>query len=446
MMLLSRLIATLIDITALLGMAAALALLAPVLRAVHDGVAPPRWRQAWDDLVKLSRKRRLRPGFASPLYPAWPVIAVTASGAALLVVPGFAFGLITAPLATVPLLAGLLALALGARLAAWLESGEGGRGARAAEAALRLAIGLVVWLVVLGALAVRAGSDRLDAIGGLLAATPANTALVLLAGIALALTLGCYELDDPADYAGPERALFRIEAMLRRIVLLAIVLDMIAPVPMADAGLAATWPVGLLAWIIKAGVLGLILIWLAPRRFAIRLGVAAAIGCLVVMLVQAVAVPTLLIAGGGVLVLAGLIGLIRRGAVLEAAGCVQLGVASLGFGLGATDGALLILATIALARLAGGTFASAGLIALLALPPFGAFAGDVAVLRAAFRLDIRLGGAVLAAVVLTAAIALARQPPARFIMPPARRAVPAALLLLAAAALGLLPWLIALPA
>ncbi|MCW8306306.1 hypothetical protein AruPA_04585 [Acidiphilium sp. PA] len=446
MMLLSRLVATLIDVATLLGMAAGLGLLTPVLRAVHDGVAPPPWRQAWDDLVKLSRKRRLRPGFASPLYAAWPVIAVSASGAALLVVPGFSFGLITAPLATVPLLAGLLALALGARLAAWLESGEGGRGAVAAEAALRVAIGLLVWLLVLGALAVRAGSDRLDAIGGLLAATPANAALVLLAGIALALTSGCLECGDPADYAGPERALFRIEAMLRRIVLLSIVLAVIAPLPMADSGLAATWPVGLAAWIVKAGVLGLVLIWLAPRRFAIRLGVAAAIGCLAVMLAQTVAVATLLIWGGGVLVLAGLIGLLRRGAVQETAGCVQLGVASIGFGLGATDGALLILATIALARLAGGTFASTGLIALLPLPPFGAFTGDAAVLRGAFRLDVWLGGAVLAAVVLTAAIALARQPPARFVMPPARRALPAALLLLAAAALGLLPWLIALPA
>jgi formate hydrogenlyase subunit 4 len=445
MMLLSRLLATIVDGAAMLVLAVLLAMVSRTCAAFRGGVSPPRWRQTWDDLVKLSRKRRLRPGFASPLYPAWPVIALSATMALALIVPGFAFGLITAPLATVPLLAGLLALSLGARQAALLESGEGLRGLLASRAARRLVTGSSIWLVVLGALAVRAGSDDLGAIGGLLAASPGNEALVLLAGLALTLTLRCFDSADPTDYAGPELALWRLDTMVRRVVLLSVLLDLLAPVPMADAVVIASWPIGLLAWIVKMTVVGGVLIWLSPRRAATGLGVTAAIGVVVVLLIQTVPMPPLLIGAGLIVSLAGLTGLVRRCPVMDAASAVQGGIALIGFGLGAADGALLILVTLGLARLAGDIFVALSLIALLALPPFGAFAGDVAVLRAGFDHTPWLGYAMLAIVVLTAAIALSRLRPARFVLPPARRAMPAGLLLSAALALGVMPWLIAVP-
>ncbi len=443
MMLMVRLIATLIDAGFMLGLAALLLLLAPVLTALRDGVAPPPLRQAWDDLVKLGRKRRLRPGFASPLYSAWPIIALSASAALVLIVPGFAFGLITAPLATVPMLGGLLALALGARQAARLESGAGLRGAQAGDAARRHMVALVVWLVVLGALAVRAGSDGLGAIGGVLATAPANAALVGLAGLALVLTFSGFDLSDPGDYAGPELALFRLEAMLRRVVLLSVLIDLVAPLPMADALVVASWPVGLLAWSGKMTVLGVVLLWIAPRRAAPGLGVVAAAGVVAVLVVQVVPGEALLIGAGLIAAVAGLIVMFRRGSMVDAAAAVQCGVALVGFGLGVTDGALLILVVLGLARLASGALPALGLIALLGLPPFGGFAGDVAVLRAGFHLDLWLGGVMLALLLLTIALALARHRPTGFAWPPARRAVPAVLLLTAALVLGVMPWLIA---
>jgi formate hydrogenlyase subunit 4 len=443
MILVVRLIATLVDAGFMLGIAALLSLLAPVLAALRDGVAPPPLRQPWDDLVKLGRKRRLRPGFASPLYPAWPIIALSASAALVLIVPGFAFGLITAPLATVPMLGGLLALALGARQAARLESGAGLRGARAGDAARRQIIALVVWLVVLGALAVRAGSDGLGAIGGVLATTPANAALVGFAGVALALSVGGFDLSDPGDYAGPELALFRLEAMLRRAVLVSVLVDLVAPLPMADTLAVASWPVGLLAWIGKMMVLGVVLVWIAPRRAALGVGVVAAAGVVVVLVVQVVPGPTLLIGAGLIVSVVGLIVMVRRGSPVDAAAAVQCGFALVGFGLGVTDGAMLILVTLGLARLASSAFPALGLLALLGLPPFGGFAGDVAVLRAGFDLGLWFGGVMLVLLLLTIALALARYRATGFTWPPARRAVPAGLLLTAALAFGVMPWLIA---
>ncbi|MDD2875873.1 MAG: hypothetical protein PHT60_01445 [Acidiphilium sp.] len=450
MIILTRLIATIIDVTALLAVSLALAIVDQTLAAVRAGLAPPPWWQPWDDLVKLGRKRRLRPAFASPLYSAWPVVALAASGAAALIVPGFAFGLISAPLATVPVLIGLLALAATARLAAMLESGEGARGLAASRAAARLLLGAAVWLIALGVLAVRAGSLALSGIGGGIAGMAGGEPLVLLAGLAATLTLRCFAVPDPADYAGPERAMFQAEAVVRRVVMLAALIDLIAPLPMADARLIFTWPLGLLAWIIKIMLLAGVTALIAPRRYAMWLGVACAIAAAALLVMQEADAPGLLVASGGAIGVVGLVWLIRRGPVLEVASLVQLGVAVIGLGIGATQGAFLILAMVVLARgaaqLAGrvpGLIAALCAVAMAGLPPFGGFAGDFAVLRAGFALDPWLGGFMLLAMTLTA-ITLISRLPATLPRPKAEpRVLLAGICLAIALALGVAPWLIA---
>lgn len=464
-----RLFAVGIGFAAMVLMATALALMDGRLQAMRLGVASGPWRQPLRDLTRLARKRRLRPGFASPLYPVWPVLAAAATIAAALIVPGFAFGTWRGVLASPWALLGLMAIAAMARIAAMLESGAAMRGFEAARSGRSLIAALAIWAVGFGVIAIRGGGDALGSIGAGLAAStsagPGDAVLTVLIGLALALSLGGFGFATPGDYAGPERALFVAEAMLRRVVLISALVAVVAPMPMADARLVATWPLGMLGWIVKVAVVGVALAGFAPRRYAMRLAGAALCGALALVVLEQARTGFWIVVLGAACVVAGLVWLVRsRGAAgdgaLRAASLMQGGVALVGLalaepagvvrGVGPGTGAVLILLTIGLVRVAGllagpgGWVQMAGLIALAGLPPFAGFAGDFAVVEAAMRDSVWLGSALLAGLVLAGAMLLG----AIGIVPANDRAARAgrgvaAVMLIVAGLIGVAPWLIA---
>lgn len=443
-----RALATLVDVGAMLAMAVAFALIERRVGAAWAGVGAPPWLQPWHDVLKLSRKRRVRPVFASPGYAAWPVIALTASAAALVIVPGFAFGLVTARLATIPVIVGLLGVAVLARLASLLESGDGARGVAAVRAARRWLAAMAVWLAGLGALAVRAGSDMIAGIGGTLAVQPGTHAVVVLVGLGLVLAMAGWVLPDPGDYAGAERALFQIEATLRLVVLVALVVDVLAPSAMADARLVATWPIGLLAWLVAMIALGGVVMLVGARRYAIGLGGLCVGAGLVLVVGRDADLALLLMIAGGVAGVFGLGWLIRPGSAVRAAGLVQIGVALIGLGLGDTMAAALILGTVALARLAvvlapgQHSVVAASMVALAGLPPFGGFAGDFMVVRAMNgAVGPWVAGVVVAGLALAAIVLIGRLPRGTMMAAVTLRAVAAGMCLVGALLLGLSPWL-----
>ena len=92
--------------------------LAPVLigfvrfiKARLMGRRGPPLLQPWRDILKLLRKRPVLAEGATAITQATPYIACAATFLAACLVPGFAQGMVLAPMADLLLLAGLLALA-----------------------------------------------------------------------------------------------------------------------------------------------------------------------------------------------------------------------------------------------------------------------------------------------------------------------------------------------
>lgn len=257
-----RLAGTLIDIALVLGLAPLLAGLEGWAAARFLRLPPPSILQPWRDLARLIRKQRLRPDFASPLREALPLAALSATGTAALLVPGFARGMATAPLADLLAIIGLIALSRAALVLAALDAGEGMAGVEAARAALRGALADGIWLLVALVLGLVVQTASLDRIVLSVAQSWPRALPSLGLGLAAALTgagIAGQGHRLAQDHAGPERAAFAYEAMLRRMVLVLLILDMFIPYGIGDAGLPLSWPLGLAAMLAKLAGAAIIL-------------------------------------------------------------------------------------------------------------------------------------------------------------------------------------------
>ncbi|HQT61573.1 hypothetical protein [Acidiphilium sp.] len=369
-----RTMATLLSV-ALLGAAA---LLLECVRArlagAVAGEAGMPFAQPVRDLRRLLRKRRIRPAFASPLHGIWPLAALTVTITLLAIMPGFAAGQLTAGLAGPALFVGLLALGRAIRVMAGIDPGMAGPGL----AAIRLAAsGLgadLGWLLGFAALAAvprpAVAEAGLAALGVLLAWPDAAPV--------------------PGDYAGPDRAVFQAEAMLRRAAGLALLVALIAPSGLARATAPLGWPVGIAVYAAKfaiaAAALGAVRLVLpggAPRT-----GVILTLAALALALLGGVTAARLGIVAGVLGMGGGLALLWRRWPAAEALALLQGGAAMVGFGLGDVRGGATILAGVALGRIAVALAGEGGLrrwaiAALAGMPPFGVFAGDFRIASAA---------------------------------------------------------------
>jgi formate hydrogenlyase subunit 4 len=234
---------------------------------------PPVW-QPYRQLRRLLAKTPLAPESTTDLYPAWPFVALAGTLTAALLVPGFSRGLLTAPLSDLITILGLLALARAATLLAAMESGVAFGGAAAARDALFSVFAEAAMLVALLTLALITGSTRVDAIAAALSAAPAGLSVslgfALLAMLSVALTeTGRLPADNPAghlelamvhealllDYSGRYLALFDYAGMLRLLLWMDLIGTMFFPFGMGNGGQPLSWPLGLLLWAGKTGLL-----------------------------------------------------------------------------------------------------------------------------------------------------------------------------------------------
>lgn len=259
----ARLIGTLINIVLIFGLAPVLAGAEAWMAARFLRTPPPPAIQPWRDLARLIRKQRLQPDFAAPLYAALPLAALAATGTAALLVPGFVRGMATAPLADLLVIIGLIAASRAVLVLASLDSGTGLAGIEAARAALRGVLADGVWLLVVLVLGLIVQTASLDRIVLSVAQSWPHALPSLGLGLVAALIgAGIAGMNDPGlvqDYAGPEQAIFAYEAMLRRIVLVLLIVDMFVPFGIGDAGVPLSWPLGLVAMVVKLGVAAIIL-------------------------------------------------------------------------------------------------------------------------------------------------------------------------------------------
>jgi len=235
--------------------------------------------QPLHDLLKLLRKQPLLAENASVISVAAPYAALAATAAAAALVPGFAHGMLLAPMADLILIAGLLALARFAQALAAMDVGTAFGDLGAARAMSFAAFAEPAFVLAVLGFAILTGTTNLDAIGAVLqegvVGLRVTLGLALLALLAVALAgSGRLPVDSPAtapelamvqgamllEASGRHLALWEMQAALRLTVWLALLAALFLPfgTAAAEAGPLA-WLLGLLAWSVKLALLALAL-------------------------------------------------------------------------------------------------------------------------------------------------------------------------------------------
>ncbi len=236
-------------------------------RARLLGRRGPPLLQPYRDLARRLRKTALLPDTATECFPFWPLAACLALAVAVLLIPGFCTGLLTAPAADYVTIIGLFALARAATMLGGLETGAGFGGAGAARDALfgLFAEGALFGLLL--AFALLAGTTNVDGIAVIFPAAhigiSVSLGFALAAMLAVALTeSGRIPADNPAghlelamvheamllEYSGRLLALAEYAAMLRLLAWMNLIGAIFLPFGMARAGALFSWPGGLLLW------------------------------------------------------------------------------------------------------------------------------------------------------------------------------------------------------
>jgi formate hydrogenlyase subunit 4 len=280
------------------------------LQARLVGRDGPPLLQPYRDLLRLSRKQPVLADSASWLFAAAPVAAFTATLTATALVPSFALGMTTAPLADLIVIAGLLLASRCITALAAMDSGTALGGIGASRAAAIAVFTETALLLVVFALALLAGTTNLDVIAGLLREGTLGLRLALALAIAAIVIValadsGRLPLDGPAtrlglgaaqdamalDYSGRHLALVEWGAALRLLLWLSLISAILVPFGMAEATDAPVrWLAGLVAWALKIAVLAVALAVFETRATQMRLlrapefvGVAVLLGLLAML-------------------------------------------------------------------------------------------------------------------------------------------------------------------
>ena len=247
----------------------------PWLKARLLGRSGPPLLQPWRDLQKLLRKQPVLAFNASWLFRAAPTLAFAATLTAGALVPSFALGMTTAPVADLLVIAGLLALGRCILALAGMDVGTAFGGIGASREMMFSVFAEPALILVFFTLALLAGSTNLDAIAGVLRdgalGLRLSLGLTLIATLAIAIAEnGRIPVDNPSthleltmvheamvlEYSGRDLALIELTASLKLVLWLTLTAAMFCPFGLAtpEAGLLS-WPLGLLAWAVKIGVL-----------------------------------------------------------------------------------------------------------------------------------------------------------------------------------------------
>ncbi len=265
------LLALVIHVVLVLAAAPVIAGLIPFLQARFSGLSGPPLLQPWRDLLRLARKVPVLPESASELFAAAPAFVLAATGAAALLVPSFATGMLTAPGSDLLVIGGLLMAARAALVLAALDAGTAPGGMAAGReiglAALAEPALLLVILVVAGT----GGTTNLDIAAATLRDAPLAPhvplalAMPALTLVALALNAGrgsgpAGEAALTAEFSGRHLAALEFSRALRLVIWFNLIGALACPFGMAplEGGLVA-WVAGLVLWGVKMLVLAVAL-------------------------------------------------------------------------------------------------------------------------------------------------------------------------------------------
>jgi formate hydrogenlyase subunit 4 len=274
-----------------------------VLRARLAGRVGPPFLQPMRDIQRLLRKQPVLPESASPLLPIAPLVSLACLAVAALLVPSFALGMATAPVADLVVIAGLLATSRLATSLAALDAGAAISGLAASRAMSLAVLTEPALLLAVFVVATMAGSTNLDSVAGALreggSALRVSLGLALLATAIVALVeagrfqgrgsvLGLGQDTAALSLSGWHLAVAEAASALRLVVWLALLLALFVPVGVAAAGAGLlAWIVGLLAWVVKMAALTAGLALIEAGRPALRwswapelLGMALLLGLL----------------------------------------------------------------------------------------------------------------------------------------------------------------------
>ena len=248
-------------------------------------------------LLTLTRTSSIRATGSAPLSAFAPVVGLAATLAAAALVPSFCTGLLTAPLADLPTILGLLGLARVAMLLAGFDAGIAGPGLASVSLAVRTLLAVPACALAVFTLVLACGSSNLDLALGDLAAgagAPGLSAPVLLAAVSLGLAGVAAAVDERGlaeQLSGSDLAMFRFQSALQRLVWLDLVTALLLPRSLVVAqSNPLFWLLGLVCWCLRiaAGCVALTqLKRFASTRNAQRrslAGIAALLGLLAPLL------------------------------------------------------------------------------------------------------------------------------------------------------------------
>ena len=230
--------------------------------------------QPWRDLLRLWRKQAVCAENASWLFHAAPIAAFAATAAAAALVPSFAMGMATAPMADLLVIAGLLTLARCILALAAMDVGTAFGGIGASREMTFAVFAEPALMLVFVTLSLLIGTTNLDLIATALhdggAGLRVSLGLTLIGTIIVAIAEnGRIPVDNPAthleltmvheamvlEYSAWHLALIEAGAALKLLIWLGLIASVYAPFGLAAATAPLLWPVGLLAWAAKIGLL-----------------------------------------------------------------------------------------------------------------------------------------------------------------------------------------------
>ncbi|WP_406630277.1 respiratory chain complex I subunit 1 family protein [Amycolatopsis sp. WGS_07] len=250
------------------------------VRARLEGRAGAGVRQPWRDLRKLlRRKESVTPRGTGQVFRTAPVLLMATTLLVAFAAPFVTTASALPPVADLFAVVALLALGTVALALAALDTGTAFGGMGASREITVIALVEPTLLVAILALSARAGSTDLAAIVSSTVDDPARVGspVSLLAAVALAIVAvaetGRLPVDNPAthleltmvheamvlEYAGPDLALVELASSMRLTVFLGLLANLFVPWGIATSASLPALLVGVAAFAVKVGLLGVLL-------------------------------------------------------------------------------------------------------------------------------------------------------------------------------------------
>lgn len=249
------------------------------VRARLEGRAGAGVMQPWRDLRKLFGKERIAPRGTSEVFRVAPLVLVATTLVVTVVAPFVTTDSAVDPAADLFAVVALLALGAVALALAGLDTGTAFGGMGASREMTILALVEPTLLVAIFALSVRVGSTNLAAIVSATVHDPGRviSPASLLAAVALIVVIiaetGRLPVDNPSthleltmvheamvlEYSGPDLALVELASAMRLSVFLGLLANLFLPWGIATTAAPLALLVGVVALVVKIGLLGAVL-------------------------------------------------------------------------------------------------------------------------------------------------------------------------------------------